>query len=124
MLDVTSYRIYQLLRLSDTVYLIQQTTITFDKFLKARSEGNINSVEILRPLALRYFSPSELLRIFAFNPPGLVQDSTFVWPEGISNKSKYRLIGNSVNVKVVQELIEYLFCENSLDVSYVGVWNM
>ena len=95
--------------------------MTFDKFLKAQSEGNLNSIEILRPLVLRYFSPSELLRIFAFNPPGLVlsQDSTFVWPEGISKKSKYRLIGNSVNVKVVQELIEYLFCENIL--SYVGV---
>ena len=91
--------------------------MTFDKFLKAQSEGNLNSVEILRPLALRYFSPSELLRIFAFNPPG--QDSTFFWPEGISEKSKYRLIGNSVNVKVVQELIEYLFSENSLN--YVGV---
>ena len=94
--------------------------MTFDKFLKARSEGNLNSVEILRPLVLRYFSPSELLRIFAFNPPGqLSQESTFVWPEGISKKSKYRLIGNSVNVRVVQELIEYLFCENSLN--YVGV---
>jgi tRNA (cytosine38-C5)-methyltransferase len=94
--------------------------VTFNEFLKARSDGNPNSVEILRPLVLRYFSPSELLRIFAFNPPGLLsQDLTFVWPEGISKKSKYRLIGNSVNVKVVQELIEYLFLENSL--SYVGV---
>jgi tRNA (cytosine38-C5)-methyltransferase len=95
--------------------------VTFDKFLKAQSEGDSNSVEILRPLVLRYFSPSELLRIFAFNPPGLLsKDSkTFVWPEGISKKSKYRLIGNSVNVKVVQELIEYLFSENSLN--YVGV---
>ena len=91
--------------------------MTFDKFLKARSEGDLHSVEILRPLVLRYFSPSELLRIFGFNPPGL-QDS-FVWPEGISRKSKYRLIGNSVNVKVVQELIEYLFSENNLN--YVGV---
>ncbi|KAF8809505.1 S-adenosyl-L-methionine-dependent methyltransferase [Phlegmacium glaucopus] len=88
------------------------TTSTFDKFLEARSKGNLNSVEILHPLVLRYFSPPELLRIFAFNPPGaLSQDPVFVWPEGISTKSKYRLIGNSVNVKVVQELIKYLFCE-------------
>ena len=87
--------------------------MTFDKFLQAQSEGNTYSVEILRPLVLRYFSPSELLRIFAFDPPGiLAQDSTFIWPEGISTKSKYRLIGNSINVRVVQELIEYLFCES------------
>jgi tRNA (cytosine38-C5)-methyltransferase len=32
-----------------------------------------------------------------------------VWPEGVSRKSKYRLIGNSVNVQVVTELINFLF---------------
>jgi tRNA (cytosine38-C5)-methyltransferase len=35
----------------------------------------------------------------------------FLWPEGVSMKTKYRLIGNSVNVKVVTALINFLFDE-------------
>jgi hypothetical protein len=63
-------------------------------------------VEILRPLRLRYFSPEELLRLFCFEDAGT--ESTFRWPEGVSTKTKYRLIGNSVNVLVVSALIECL----------------
>jgi hypothetical protein len=63
-------------------------------------------MEILRPLRLRYFSPEELLRLFCFEDAG--SDSTFRWPEGVSTKTKYRLIGNSVNVLVVSALIECL----------------
>lgn len=37
------------------------------------------------------------------------EEKGFVWPEGISAKSKYRLIGNSVNVLVVSRLIDFLF---------------
>lgn len=40
---------------------------------------------------------------------GRVRERTFVWPEGVSAKSKYRLIGNSVNVVVVSHLIDFLF---------------
>lgn len=36
-------------------------------------------------------------------------ENRFVWPKGISAKSKYRLIGNSVNVLVVSHLIDFLF---------------
>ncbi|KAF8159427.1 S-adenosyl-L-methionine-dependent methyltransferase [Crassisporium funariophilum] len=88
------------------------TTTTFDNFLKAQSDGNVDAVKILHPLGLRYFSPSELLRIFAFDvPQASSPNSTFIWPPTLSTKSKYKLIGNSVNVKVVQALIEYLFCD-------------
>ena len=64
-------------------------------------------MEILRPLRLRYFSPEELLRLFCFEDVG-TSDRTFRWPEGVSTKTKYRLIGNSVNVLVVSTLIECL----------------
>ncbi|KAG6814401.1 hypothetical protein H0H92_007404 [Tricholoma furcatifolium] len=75
------------------------TTETFDRFLDACSrDDSPNAVEILRPLQLRYFSSSELLRLFDFTPPH--SSATFLWPSGISTKSKYRLIGNSVNVHV------------------------
>jgi tRNA (cytosine38-C5)-methyltransferase len=74
-------------------------------------------VEILRPLRLRYFSPEELLRLFCFEDAG--SDSTFRWPEGVSTKTKYRLIGNSVNVLVVSALIEYL-CQRYYGFRYGG----
>ncbi|KIK66108.1 hypothetical protein GYMLUDRAFT_158268 [Collybiopsis luxurians FD-317 M1] len=104
------------------------TTQTFDAFLTAQASGQPNSVRILHPLRLRYFSPSELLRIFHFIPPSLPpfnghggdtvdnsspfddnREPAFVWPEGISTKTKYRLIGNSVNVHVVTQLINFLY---------------
>ena len=83
----------------------QQTTETFDKFFLAQARDE-RAVEILRPLRLRYFSPEELLRLFCFDDLG--GNNTFRWPEGVSTKTKYRLIGNSVNVLVVSKLIEYL----------------
>jgi len=99
-----------------------QTTTTFDLFLKAQEENNMEAVTILHPLRLRYFSPSELLRLFAFDQCEENQITSnqgqegksvgyndFVWPEGITKKTKYRLIGNSVNVKVVTELINFLY---------------
>lgn len=136
------------LRLTLSTYL--QTTKTFDTFLAAQAQAqsvdNQNSptdkVAILHPLRLRYFTPSELLRIFHFNPPSLPQkplDSNteplinlssphpptesesdtsvpdpsipFIFPPGISTKTQYRIIGNSVNVHVVTELIDFLYQE-------------
>jgi len=89
-----------------------QTTAVFNAFLEARARGDADAVKILHPLRLRYFSPSELLRLFAFDPLRSESlESTFVWPDSTSKKSKYKLIGNSINVKVVQTLIEYLFKE-------------
>ncbi|KAJ3922665.1 S-adenosyl-L-methionine-dependent methyltransferase [Lentinula edodes] len=70
-----------------------------------QASGQQDAVSILHPLRLRYFTPSELLRIFHFNLPS----SPFFWPESISTKTKYRLIGNSVNVHVVTELINFLY---------------
>ncbi|KAJ7795712.1 S-adenosyl-L-methionine-dependent methyltransferase [Mycena olivaceomarginata] len=93
---------------------ILQTTTVFDVFLQKQlsptSADALDAVRTLNILRLRYFSPEELLRLFAFAP---LHDSSpaFVWPDSISRKTKYRLIGNSVNVKVVQELIGYLFEE-------------
>lgn len=99
-----------LLPLSLYSHFSLQTTLTFNKFQEAQSAGKFDAVKILHPLKLRYFTPSELLRIFSFELPlEYEHNPTFVWPENISKKTKYKLIGNSVNVKVVQKLIEYLF---------------
>ncbi|KAF9488708.1 S-adenosyl-L-methionine-dependent methyltransferase [Pleurotus eryngii] len=82
------------------------TSFVFDEFLEART-NNPSAINILRPLGLRYFSPTELLRLFYFLRPA--SQDEFIWPEGLSAKSKYRLIGNSVNVFVVTELINFLY---------------
>ncbi|KAJ7671964.1 S-adenosyl-L-methionine-dependent methyltransferase [Mycena rosella] len=93
----------------------QDTTTVFDAFLQAQSSSSsADAVRTLDTLRLRYFSPEELLRLFSFTLPRSSSDppeQTFIWPEGISRKTKYRLIGNSVNVRVVQNLICYLFEE-------------
>ncbi|KAJ7630361.1 S-adenosyl-L-methionine-dependent methyltransferase [Roridomyces roridus] len=81
----------------------EDTGAVFDMFLASSAA---DSVRILDTLRLRYFSPDELLRLFNFTP-----EKAFIWPKGMSRKTKYRLIGNSVNVKVVQELMVYLFQE-------------
>ncbi|KAJ8591350.1 S-adenosyl-L-methionine-dependent methyltransferase [Rhizopogon salebrosus TDB-379] len=83
------------------------TTEVFDRFLAAQSRENEDAVRILDQLRLRYFTPSELLKIFRLEKPE--SDQQFVWPLSVSLKSKYRLIGNSVNVEVVRHLIDYLF---------------
>ncbi|KAK0444948.1 S-adenosyl-L-methionine-dependent methyltransferase [Desarmillaria tabescens] len=77
--------------------ILGKTTKTFDEFLSTAD------LAILRPLRLRYFTPDELLRIFDFDP------LLFQWPDDVSRKTKYRLIGNSVNVRVVAALIDHLF---------------
>ncbi|KAJ6519200.1 S-adenosyl-L-methionine-dependent methyltransferase [Mycena sanguinolenta] len=95
----------------------QDTTTVFDIFLQEQSSSTagdtLDSVRTLDTLRLRYFTPEELLRLFSFAPiPCSSSDEpSFTWPENVSRKTKYRLIGNSVNVKVVQELIRYLFEE-------------
>jgi tRNA (cytosine38-C5)-methyltransferase len=89
-----------------------QTATVFDAFLQSKLSAD--AVHILDTLRLRYLSPEELLRLFSFTPPLTsthLPEHSFFWPDGVSRKTKYRLIGNSVNVNVVQELVSYLFEE-------------
>lgn len=88
------------------------TTTVFKNFIDARPDG-VEAVRTLDPLKLRYFTPNELLRIFGFNSRVDLNDRLFEWPDtkAVTVRSQYRLIGNSINVTVVQALIEYLFHE-------------
>ncbi|KAH8822490.1 S-adenosyl-L-methionine-dependent methyltransferase [Flagelloscypha sp. PMI_526] len=92
------------------------TTTSFEQFLSQSQIPDSDPQSLLKqyihPLGLRYFTPTELLRLFAFSPAPQSSSSNekeFVWPPDISTKTKYRLIGNSVNVEVVTALINYLF---------------
>lgn len=58
----------------------------------------LDSVESLK---LRFFTPKEISSLMAF-------PSTLKFPSDITNKQRYRLLGNSINVHVVSELISFL----------------
>ncbi|THH26585.1 hypothetical protein EUX98_g7603 [Antrodiella citrinella] len=82
------------------------TGTTFDTFLAAQTRGDPTAVRILDPLRLRHFSPNELLRVFAFNDHERDKEDKdkktreYKWPGGVSVKTRYKLVGNSVNVLV------------------------
>jgi tRNA (cytosine38-C5)-methyltransferase len=90
-----------------------QTTTVFDEFLVAKSAEDPNAVRILDPLRLRYFTPDELLRLFCFVDE---EHPSFEWPKSITLKTKYRLLGNSVNVTVVTALLNYLFSSETIEI--------
>lgn len=93
------------------------TTMVFDEFLAAQRNGDAQAVQLLGCLRLRYFTPDELLRLFHITDPFTTAPFNFIWPLGVSLKSKYRLIGNSVNVEVIRRLINYLFIEEGHEAS-------
>lgn len=55
----------------------------------------------LKGLELRYFTPTEVARLMSFPP-------TFSFPSQTSDRQKYRVLGNSINVAVVGKLIRLL----------------
>ncbi|KAG9058172.1 hypothetical protein FS842_000926 [Serendipita sp. 407] len=81
-----------------------QTSTTFDMFMDQRNKGVVSHVQTLHPLGLRFFSPEELLRLFHLSTLA----HSFTWPEKVSRKTKYRLIGNSINVAVVSRVMKFL----------------
>eukprot|EP01094_Clydonella_sp_ATCC50884_P002699 TRINITY_DN12058_c0_g1_i1.p1 TRINITY_DN12058_c0_g1~~TRINITY_DN12058_c0_g1_i1.p1 ORF type:complete len:137 (-),score=13.47 TRINITY_DN12058_c0_g1_i1:42-452(-) len=58
--------------------------------------------ESLRTLRLRYFSESEIARLHHF-------PQHFFFPDNVTRQQRYRLLGNSLNVRVVAHLLHYLF---------------
>ena len=61
-------------------------------------------LSVLHSLKLRYFTPREVARLMSF-------PETFSFPKHTTNRQKYRLLGNSINVSVVGELIK-LMCSS------------
>lgn len=71
-------------------------------------------VEMLKQMGLRYFTPGEIallhglpLREHSKTDPNL--EYTFSFPDKITTIQKYRLLGNSLNVRVVSLLLKMLF---------------
>lgn len=73
-------------------------------FARIKAHNTSNSEELLpllKSLRLRYFTPREVARLMCF-------PETFSFPPSVSEASKYRLLGNSINVRVVAKLIKLL----------------
>ncbi|CAH2241444.1 tRNA (cytosine(38)-C(5))-methyltransferase [Pararge aegeria] len=64
--------------------------------------GSEKFIELFKELKLRFFTPYEVLRLMSF-------PQNYEFPENITMKQCYRLLGNSVNVKVIGELLKILF---------------
>lgn len=60
-----------------------------------------DDIGLMKNLRFRYFTPKEISRLMCF-------PENYSFPETISNKQKYMVLGNSINVKVVSELIKLL----------------
>lgn len=64
--------------------------------------GSNEFVDCLRDLKLRFFTPKEVLSLMCF-------PTYYNFPQNTSNKQCYRLLGNSVNVTIICELLKLLF---------------
>lgn len=74
----------------------------YQLYTTARVEQNdAASVEHLRPLQLRYFTPREVANLMCFPPD-------FSLPPDVTLRQSYQTLGNSVNVLVVSSLVKYL----------------
>lgn len=78
-------------RLDDTFKEIQNESLSSDEKLNK-----------LKSLNLRYFTPFEIAKLMCF-------PDKFSFPSDTTNKQRYRLLGNSINVAVVGKLIEILY---------------
>jgi len=63
-----------------------------------------DDISYLKGLQLRYFTPREVANLMGF-------PMNFSFPDSMSNKTKYRLLGNSLNIKVVAMLYRILMRE-------------
>ena len=75
----------------------------FKEFASRQEEGDTaGSVECLRALNLRYFTPKEVANLMCF-------PESYSFPLGLTDRQCYMALGNSLNVRVVSVLIQYLF---------------
>ncbi|CAO3693310.1 unnamed protein product [Rhizopus stolonifer] len=82
------------------------THAVFEESLQYKGVDEEKQLQLLRSLRLRYFTPREVANLMGF-------PQHFSFPETSSVKQKYRTLGNSINVKLVSELMRYLLKEPS-----------
>ncbi|RIB25640.1 S-adenosyl-L-methionine-dependent methyltransferase [Gigaspora rosea] len=70
----------------------------------AQQLSNNDMLASLSLLRLRYFTEQEISQIMGF-------PKEFLFPDEITLKQRYRVLGNSININVVSELIKYLLLD-------------
>ncbi|XP_013190534.2 tRNA (cytosine(38)-C(5))-methyltransferase [Amyelois transitella] len=80
----------------------QQKVDSCFKAANRHESGSEAFVQCLKELKLRFFTPKEVLSLMAF-------PKYYLFPDNITTKQCYRLLGNSVNVKVITELLKILY---------------
>lgn len=83
-----------------------ETVAKVFEHIKTLDHDSENSLKSLKSLNLRYFTPNEILRLMCF-------PFDFIFPQNVTLKQKYRLLGNSINVHVVSVLIVLLTYDDS-----------
>ncbi|XP_055710554.1 tRNA (cytosine(38)-C(5))-methyltransferase [Phlebotomus papatasi] len=73
---------------------------TFSRLEKIPAEDQ-EFPKILDSLEMRFFTPDEVAKLMGFT-------GGIKWPEDVTNQQKYKLLGNSLNVSVVRELVNLL----------------
>lgn len=68
---------------------------------KNHNDKSNDSLELIKTLKLRYFSPKQVSQLMCF-------PDDFTFPNDVTRKQRYRLLGNSINVHVVSQLIHLL----------------
>lgn len=87
---------------------------TFDQVkLMPNDDSSDEVLQLVKSLRMRYFSPAEVARLMCF--PSERDDDAFTFPSVTTRKQRYRLLGNSINVLVVSELIKLLFVDDDED---------
>ena len=61
-----------------------------------------DKMDLKKALKLRFFTPKEVARLMSF-------PASFTFPDSINDKQRYKLLGNSINVAVVGELIKLMY---------------
>lgn len=74
------------------------------ELLKRISEIELSgdSLELKKALQLRFFTPKEVASLMSF-------PASFTFPDSVTEKQQYKLLGNSINVAVVGELIKLMY---------------
>jgi tRNA (cytosine38-C5)-methyltransferase len=90
---------------------LEGTGSVFTRHSKVDLENSLKKIQISmdpeeimdlkKSLELRFFSPQEVARLMCF-------PDKFSFPKNVTEKQKYRLLGNSINVKVVSHLIKLM----------------
>ncbi|KAF9427293.1 tRNA (cytosine-5-)-methyltransferase [Podila epigama] len=76
---------------------------------KEKEANQAKALALLRSLGLRYFTENEVAQLMGFR----IVEGKFSFPATTSLKQRYRVLGNSINVKVVSQLVRYLLTPSS-----------